>query len=149
MEELLGGARSLGRALASEADVAALGLEGVPFSAVLALSTAFALDRADMGDIARSPASHPSRPLGEDWNEEAQTDLVARLSPAESVELLASVRVLAHARAVFGSDTEAGSWLRTVQPVLGGRRPIAVMATETGRQAVDDVLTRIEHGVFA
>ena len=57
--------------------------------------------------------------------------------------------ILAHARSVFGSDPEMVSWLRTPQPVLDGRRPVDLLGDSDSRQAVDDVLTRIEHGVFA
>ena len=56
--------------------------------------------------------------------------------------------VVARAVEVLGSKPRALAWLRTPLGGLGGGTPLAAMAVAEGRQQVEDILGRIEHGVF-
>ena len=56
--------------------------------------------------------------------------------------------VVARAVEVLGSRQRALAWLRTPLTGLGGRTLLAAMAEAEGRQQVEDILGRIEHGVF-
>jgi putative toxin-antitoxin system antitoxin component (TIGR02293 family) len=72
-----------------------------------------------------------------------------RLTPEESDRLFRLVRIFAHAESVFGAADRARRWLRETNRALGGRVPLELIETDIGTTMVDDVLGRIEHGVFA
>ena len=55
--------------------------------------------------------------------------------------------VTAHAERVFGK--RAATWLRRPSRALGGAAPLALLDSEAGAKAVDDLLGRIEHGISA
>ena len=69
--------------------------------------------------------------------------------PDESDRILRIARLFDRAVAVLGSASEARSWLKTAQRALGQRTPLEFMATEIGGREVEDLLGRIEHGVFS
>jgi putative toxin-antitoxin system antitoxin component (TIGR02293 family) len=56
--------------------------------------------------------------------------------------------VVARAVEVLGSRPRALAWLRTPVAGLDGKTPLEAMAAAGGRQQVEDILGRIEHGVF-
>ena len=56
--------------------------------------------------------------------------------------------VVARAVEVLGSRARALAWLRTPVGGLDGKTPLEAMAAAEGRQQVEDILGRIEHGVF-
>lgn len=58
-------------------------------------------------------------------------------------------RVLAHAERVLGTRDKASEWLRRPNRALGGATPLALLDTNSGAAQVDDVLGRLEHGVFS
>ncbi len=75
------------------------------------------------------------------WEEGAATPsplAVARL------RLLAEIREKAH-RLFKGK--EAGAWLRTPNPVLGGRAPVEHLRAPGGLEEIRDLLGRIEWGI--
>jgi putative toxin-antitoxin system antitoxin component (TIGR02293 family) len=49
---------------------------------------------------------------------------------------------------VLGSRPRALAWLRTPFTGLTGLTPLQAMAGAEGRQEVEDVLGRVEHGAF-
>lgn len=57
--------------------------------------------------------------------------------------------VLEHALAVFDTEEQAEAWLSLPNRTLCGETPLALLESDTGVQAVDEALTRLEHGVFA
>ena len=71
------------------------------------------------------------------------------LSPDESDKALRLARIAGHAIAVFGGDTEARAWLQAPQVGLGGEVPLDYAETEVGAREVENLLGRIDHGVYA
>ena len=71
------------------------------------------------------------------------------LSPVESDRLLRARRVFDHARAVFDNAQDAVAWFSMPNHALSGETPLSLMDTDAGVHQVDDVLTRIEFGVYA
>ena len=71
------------------------------------------------------------------------------LSPVQSDRLLRASQVFDHARAVFDDDQDAVAWFSIPNHALSGETPLSLMDTDAGVRHVDDVLTRIEFGVFA
>lgn len=65
----------------------------------------------------------------------------------ERVELLGAV--IQHGLRVYGGDEEAlRDWLRYPLGELDGRTPLQALTTIAGFTQVNDVLGRIEHGIF-
>jgi putative toxin-antitoxin system antitoxin component (TIGR02293 family) len=50
---------------------------------------------------------------------------------------------------VLGSTDKAARWLHTENRALGGQTPLALLDTDLGTRQVEEVLGRIEHGVFS
>ena len=58
-------------------------------------------------------------------------------------------QVLEHALAVFDTDEQDVAWLSLPNRALSADTPLALLDTNAGARAVDAVLTRLEHGVYA
>jgi putative toxin-antitoxin system antitoxin component (TIGR02293 family) len=71
-----------------------------------------------------------------------------RLDPQESERVMRLVRLRAKAEDVLGTREKATLWLDSPNRALGGAIPISLLDTDIGTQAAEDVLTRIEYGVY-
>lgn len=72
-----------------------------------------------------------------------------KLSPEESDRLVSVSRLLAQTFELFEGNTEAGlRWFQSPNRALGGLSPIEVAATETGVREVENLIGRLEHGIF-
>jgi len=72
-----------------------------------------------------------------------------RLSPDESDKVLRFARLLEHATDVFGDVDKARAWLKHPQYGLGGAIPLDYAETEIGAREVDNLLGRIDYGVYS
>lgn len=72
-----------------------------------------------------------------------------RLRPDESDRLARLARIAAYGIEVLGDEDRATSWLRTSNRALGGSTPLQLLDTDLGSRQVEEVLGRIEHGVFS
>lgn len=57
--------------------------------------------------------------------------------------------LFAHAIAVMGSSDAAEAWMQRPAIGLDNRKPLDLLATSVGAEAVSDYLTRLEYGVYA
>jgi putative toxin-antitoxin system antitoxin component (TIGR02293 family) len=73
----------------------------------------------------------------------------ARLDAATSDRLVRLARILALAVLVLENRENAVAWLREPSPVLGGRSPLAAVASDPGAEKVSNMLYQMEHGVYA
>jgi putative toxin-antitoxin system antitoxin component (TIGR02293 family) len=95
----------------------------------------------------------PMKEIAE-WVQIPQTTLnrrrdKGRLQPDESDRVLRASRVFGKALELFEGNTEAARhWLATPQPGLGGVIPMSVAKTEVGAREVEDLIDRLEYGVF-
>jgi putative toxin-antitoxin system antitoxin component (TIGR02293 family) len=72
-----------------------------------------------------------------------------KLAPDESERLLRMSNVFERAVELFEGDRAAAMrWLRTPQPALGNATPFDFARTEVGAREVEDVIGRLEHGVY-
>ncbi len=72
-----------------------------------------------------------------------------KLSPEESDRLVSVSRLLAQTFELFEGNAEAGMrWFQSPNRALNGQSPIEVAATETGAREVENLIGRLEHGVF-
>jgi putative toxin-antitoxin system antitoxin component (TIGR02293 family) len=73
-----------------------------------------------------------------------------RLNPEESDRVLRASRVFEMAVDLFEDDVdEARRWLQTPNPALAGDSPIQFASTDVGAREVENLIGRLEHGVFA
>ena len=72
-----------------------------------------------------------------------------RLSPDESDKVMRFARLLEHATNVFGDVEKARAWLKHPQYGLGGAVPLNYAETEIGAREVDNLLGRIDYGVYS
>jgi putative toxin-antitoxin system antitoxin component (TIGR02293 family) len=72
-----------------------------------------------------------------------------RLEPAESDRALRFARLLGKAVTVFGGLEEARHWLTSPQFGLNGAVPLTYAGTELGAREVENLLGRIEYGVYS
>ena len=72
-----------------------------------------------------------------------------RLGPAESDRVVRFARLMGKAVEVMESEKNARQWLTAPQFGLGGAVPLEYAETEVGAREVEDLLGRIEHGVYS
>jgi putative toxin-antitoxin system antitoxin component (TIGR02293 family) len=72
-----------------------------------------------------------------------------RLSPDESDKVMRFSQLLEHATKVFGDVEKARAWLKHPQRGLGGAVPLDYAETEIGAREVDNLLGRIDYGVYS
>lgn len=66
-----------------------------------------------------------------------------------SDRLRRALRILTHARIVFDDEADARVWMAAPNAALGGESPLSLLDTDEGVRLVDEVLTRLQFGVYA
>jgi putative toxin-antitoxin system antitoxin component (TIGR02293 family) len=136
---VLGGARTVGARPRSAADWQALIEAGVPVGSAEALKRAMALPDSQLAallGISEKTLSRGRAGRG-------------RLDPVASDRLFRVARIGALAIEVLEDEARAVSWLKRPQVGLGGRTPLSLLTTDAGRDQVEKLLLRIEHGVYS
>jgi putative toxin-antitoxin system antitoxin component (TIGR02293 family) len=72
-----------------------------------------------------------------------------KLTRDESDKVVRYARLMGHAVATFGNEASARQWLSSPQRGLGDAVPLDYAETETGAREVDNLLGRIEYGVYS
>ena len=72
-----------------------------------------------------------------------------RLNPSVSDRVVRFARLLGKAVKVFGDKDDARQWLNSPQFGLGGAVPLEYAKTEVGAREVENLLGRIEYGVYS
>jgi putative toxin-antitoxin system antitoxin component (TIGR02293 family) len=73
---------------------------------------------------------------------------VGRLQKEESERVVRLQRLFDKALDVFEDRAAAQSWFNSPQLALGRKTPLDYADTELGAREVENLLSRIEHGVF-
>ncbi|WP_149537571.1 type II RES/Xre toxin-antitoxin system antitoxin [Siccirubricoccus phaeus] len=71
-----------------------------------------------------------------------------RLSPEQSGRIWTFAELLARATTLLGSQQAAEAWFLTPALALEGRRPLDLLSTPAGVEALAEHLTRLEFGVY-
>jgi putative toxin-antitoxin system antitoxin component (TIGR02293 family) len=138
---LLGGVRVLRHRLRDPLDVHEAISRGLPRSALTCLVSRVS--------VLRDPAS-----LEQAVGVSLRTFQRFKLTPDKPLSTEQSGRawkfaeILAKATEVLGSQEEAEDWLRRPAMALDRRRPIDLLASPAGATLVEDLLGRIEYGVY-
>ena len=72
-----------------------------------------------------------------------------RLGSAESDRVVRFAKLMGKAVEVMESEENARKWLNSTQRGLGGAVPLEFAETEVGAREVEDLLGRIEYGVYS
>ena len=112
--------------------------EGLPFTSLEAVMEQFGLKREEVSWALDLPLRTLARRKQE-----------RRLSPGESDRLVRMVRIAVQAAEVLGGREQASRWLHAPNRALGGQTPLELLDTDLGSRQVEDVLGRIEHGVYS
>jgi putative toxin-antitoxin system antitoxin component (TIGR02293 family) len=113
--------------------------QGLPMRAAESLALGLGMALPELADRLGIPA----RTL-------ARRKTAGRLSPDESERVVRVARLLEKALALFDWDgSEARQWLRQPKQALAGQSPLDYARTEIGAREVENLLGRIEHGVFS
>lgn len=136
--ETLGGPRVLRDSRPGLTELGERVRRGLPYAALEAVMGELGLSREQVAE-----ALHlPERTL-------ARRKKDRRLHPDESDRLFRLARIAAQAAEVLGSTEKAARWLQRPNRALGGRVPLGLLDTDPGTREVEEVLGRIEHGVYS
>jgi putative toxin-antitoxin system antitoxin component (TIGR02293 family) len=73
----------------------------------------------------------------------------SRLKATEGERAVRIMRLFDLARQALGNEANARRWFNSRLLALGGRTPLEFAQTEPGAREVENVIGRIEHGVFS
>jgi putative toxin-antitoxin system antitoxin component (TIGR02293 family) len=71
------------------------------------------------------------------------------LNPQESDRLYRVARAVSQAVEVLGSIEKARVWLKTPNRALGREIPLDLLDTEIGARQIEEVLLRLNYGIFS
>ncbi|MCX6055226.1 MAG: DUF2384 domain-containing protein [Chloroflexi bacterium] len=112
--------------------------EGFPFSAFEDVRKKINLSQKDLSGILEISERTLSRRRA-----------TKRFNPVESDRLYRVIRILLYTESVFGDSEKAHTWLKRPNRSIGGKIPMNLLDTDLGTQQVEDVLKRIEHGIYS
>jgi putative toxin-antitoxin system antitoxin component (TIGR02293 family) len=140
MTELMGGAAVLGTKPTSTLDWIVLVRTGLPSTSAKAIAQRLGDDFivVNVGSPKRSASSKKTKGRR-----------AKRLTLRQSERIVRLARIVARSTEVFGTEERALGWLKEPNRALGENAPLSLLDTDIGAQAVEDVLGRIEHGVFS
>jgi putative toxin-antitoxin system antitoxin component (TIGR02293 family) len=73
----------------------------------------------------------------------------ANLDSTTSDRLFRVAKIVALARDVLEGESAAADWLKRPQFGLGGEKPVDLLTTAAGAQEVEQLLLRMEYGVYS
>lgn len=131
----LGGRPILGRSLRSETDLQTAIREGFPQTVVAEVMHGAGITLKELAASLDLSARSLQRRRRE-----------GRLAQYESDRLYRLARIVALAKHYLGNEATATRWLKQPNRALGGHTPLALMDTELGARAVENVLGRVAYG---
>lgn len=134
----LGGPRVFHHKISDANDMQEALRRGLPYAAFEAVLKALDLGSKDLADL-----------LGVAARTLARRKKTHQLSPTESDRLYRVAYITLFATEVLGSLEKARVWLHKSNRALGGYSPISFLDTEIGERHVEDLLNRINYGVYS
>lgn len=131
----LGGVSVLGKDVVSGAAFARKVEEGLPRITIVRLKRFTHLTDADLAEVI------PRRTL-------TSIRALKKLSAEQSDRVARTAGIAVLAQRVFGDAELAREWLLAPNPSLNHEMPLRLLRTGSGANVVEDVLIRIEHGVY-
>ena len=72
-----------------------------------------------------------------------------RLKVSEGERAVRLMRLFEQAKQIFGTDENTRGWFNGHILALGGKTPLEFAQTEPGAREVENIIGRIEHGIFS
>lgn len=135
--EKLGGPTLIGRQFKNEIELVDVVAEGIPKATIKHLADLYALDVREIIRLLPVTARNLHRYAEDD-----------RLSEVVTGRLFMLADLFAHGADALGTDYFR-AWLYRPNVGLQQKKPIDILHNEVGINTVDDILGRIEHGIFA
>ncbi len=140
---LLGGEKAIHAKVRNAMDAHEVLLKGLPTDALLHLVSA-------VGFLAKGNALQTAVGLSLRTLQRHKAKSAPQLlSVEQSNRTWRFAEVFAHAIDVMGSEEAAEAWMNKPAIGLSNRKPIDLLATSAGVEAVEEYLTRLEYGVYA
>lgn len=112
--------------------------EGFPYRTLERLQESLAIPAGEVAEVVRIPIRTLTRRKKE-----------GRLRPEESERVLRIARLIEDATRLHEGDLDqARTWLKTPKRALDGKTPLEMGRTEVGAREVENLLGRLEHGVY-
>jgi putative toxin-antitoxin system antitoxin component (TIGR02293 family) len=112
--------------------------KGLPFASVKAILKQLDVSQAALAAV----LGIPTRTM-------ARRQVEHHLRPDESDRLYRVARAVAFARSVLGDLSKSRRWLITPNRALGNETPLSLLDTDIGSRRVEEVLERINYGIFS
>ena len=111
--------------------------KGLPMAEFQALRQLLAIPEEELGRLLRmSPATLNRRKKG------------SHLTTAESERIVRFARLFGQACEVLETEEAARDWLKTENPGTAHEPPLSYADTEFGAREVENLLGRLDHGIF-
>ena len=134
---LLGGRKVLG-AVTDGANFLEAVRHGLPYASLEVLTRNLGRELGDVGAV----VGIPPRTLARRKHQRV-------LSPVESDRLYRLAYIAHVAAATLGGLAPSRVWLSRPNRALGGVSPLSLLDTDIGCRQVEDLLTRLNHGIFS
>lgn len=99
-------------------------------------------------DLLRIPEEELGRYLGISPATLHRRKKSGRLETPESERIVRFARLFGLCMEVFETKDAAREWLKTANPGTAGESPLSYADTEFGAREVENLLGRVDHGVF-
>ena len=137
--QVLGGRKTLKRAVESNSELVSLTREGLPVATLSALAEDLDMQRSTVAKVLGISERTLSRRVTSN----------RKLTMGESDRVVRMARVLAMAKETLGDLEKAARWLQTPNRALQGDKPFDRLDTDAGVYSVEEVLGRIAYGVYS
>lgn len=136
--KVIGGTKAMAEKLSHSEKLRKLLVDGFPYGPFESVLKRLRLTRAQVG----AALGLPERTL-------ARRKQERKFQPLESDRIFRFLQVVAHAIETIGDDEKAGRWLIKPNRALMGKTPLELLDTPIGASQVDEILGRIEHGLYS
>jgi putative toxin-antitoxin system antitoxin component (TIGR02293 family) len=137
--EVLGGRKAFGQKVETSSELAKATRAGLAVGSLDTLAEELSVQRASVAKLLGISDRTLSRRVGSN----------GRLTATESDRVVRLARVLALAKETLGEMDRASRWLQTPNRALEGDKPIDRLDTDIGVRSVEQVLGRIEYGLYS
>lgn len=135
----LGGKTTFKNPIRSDFDLFRAGSEGIPKSSVDQLANYLGVSRKSMAeDILDLSVKTLER--------KSPADKLDKRTSSHALEI---AKIMQHAYVVFEDEEKVKQWINRENKALNGMKPLQLFDTLTGLNMVNDVLGRIEEGVYS
>lgn len=135
----LGGSGNFDRDIRTDFDIIKAGLTGITKASIDELTHYVGVSKKSMAeDILNISVKTLERKDPKD-----------KLDKRTSSHALEIAKVMQHAFEIFEDEEKVRQWLNRANKALNNLRPVQLLSTLTGINMVNDILTRIEEGVYS